>query len=177
MADNDPSSSSTSESDDFLLNSVTDQASAIEKAIRGMEIINLEQIQRTDNFVTSKFCKSADLLSNILLYIIEQKSSEKKPDMLQCLTKHSIEHQIINIYCKVCVETLETSDKAPKSVIPLEHLEVISNALHFLINISNDNSEICSAISKQPNVLEVLTKRLVDCEKPHSIQPLDKVCS
>ena len=164
--------------DDSLLNSEIDQDGAIGKAINSMEIIKSEQNQRTtDGFVTSKFRKSAFLLFEILSYIIEQKSCEEKTDMLQRLTKHSIEYQTIKIYCKVCVETLETSDKSPKSVIPLERLEAISIVLSFLVNSSDDNSEMCSAVSEQPHFLEVLTKRLVDWTEPHSNQTLDQVYS
>jgi hypothetical protein len=164
--------------DDSLFNSEIDADGVIGKAIHSMEIIKSEQNQRTtDGFVTSKFRTSAFLLLEILSYIIEQKSCEEKTDMLQRLTKHSIEYQTINIYCKVCVEKLETSDKSPKSVIPLEHLEAISIVLSFLVNSSDDNSEMCSAISEQPHFLEVLTKRLVDWTEPHSNQTLDQVYS
>jgi hypothetical protein len=163
--------------DDSLVNSEIDQDNAIEKAICGMKIIKLEQNQRTNGLLTSKFQISAFLLFDILSYIIEQKSCEEKTDMLPHLTKHSIEYQTINIYCNVCVETLETSDKAPKSVIPLERLEAISTVLSFLLNFSDDNSKICSAISEQPQFMEVLTKRLIDWTERHSNQTLDQVYS
>lgn len=179
MTSNDPSSALITESDkdddddddDSLFDSEIDTDGVIGKAIPIMEIIKSEQNQRTtDGLFTSEFRKSAFLLDEILSYVINKKSSEEKSDMLQRFTKHIIEYQIIKIYCKVCVETLETSDK---SVIPLERLEDISIVLSFFVNSSDDNSEMCSAISEQPHFLEVLTKQLVDWTEPYSKQTLD----
>lgn len=182
MTSNDPPSALITESDkdddddddDSLFDSEIDTDGVIGKAIPIMEIIKSEQNQRTtDGLFTSEFRKSAFLLDEILSYVINKKSSEEKSDMLQRFTKHIIEYQIIKIYCKVCVETFETSDK---SVIPLERLEDISIVLSFFVNSSDDNSEMCSAISEQPHFLEVLTKQLVDWTEPYSNQTLDHVC-
>lgn len=137
MTSNDPPSALITESDkdddddddDSLFDSEIDTDGVIGKAIPIMEIIKSEQNQKTtDGLFTSEFRKSAFLLDEILSYVINKKSSEEKSDMLQRFTKHIIEYQIIKIYCKVCVETLETSDK---SVIPLERLEDISIVLSF----------------------------------------------
>lgn len=101
MSTNDPPSALITESDyddddDSLFNSEIDQDGAIGKAIHSMEIIKSEQNQRTtDGFVTSKFRKSAFLLLGILSYVIDKKSCEEKTDMLQRLTKHSIEYQLL----------------------------------------------------------------------------------
>jgi hypothetical protein len=153
--------------DDSLFNSEIDQDNAIGKSKRCMEIIKSKSNEST----TDEFRKSTALLLEIISAI---KPCKQKPEMFQLLLEYSKEYQIINIYCEICAKILETSGA---HVIPPAHEKTFHYMLQILVNISDDSSEICSAISKQTHFLKALTKQLVDWTEPHSIQALDQVCS
>ena len=173
MSNNDPPSALNTvrdydDDDDSLFNSAIDQDNAIGKAKRCMEIIMSKKKEST----TVEFRKSTELLSEIMFYIIESRG--KNPDMFQLLLIHSAEYEIISIYCAICVEILEDSKKY---MFPPAKEETLHYMLQFLVTISDDSSEICSAISKQTHFLKALTKQLVDWTEPHSIQTLKEQCT
>lgn len=98
---------------------------------------------------------------------IDYKPKSEQSHILEILTENFKEHQTVVIFCTICAKILESASSSEYTGISTQHIELVSSLLSYLMNCSDDNSELSSIISQQTNFLHVAIKKLQQWKIPH----------
>ncbi|XP_052089371.1 uncharacterized protein LOC127726075 [Mytilus californianus] len=118
-------------------------------------------------FVNTDFQNAALLLNEIVSFLLHHEPSTYRSDMQQKLTQEAKENQIVEIYCKICAEILESGSSSVYPGLSPEHIEPVHTMLWYLLNCSDENSVLSGIISQQTHFLNISTGKLQQWTAPH----------
>lgn len=142
-------------------NELVDLSNLIVSAEESMKSIKENEAKRTEtDFVTEEFQKAALSLVTKHLFVIEKISSIERSDMLKQLSKLLIDYRIVEFFCKISAELLESGERFKYPGIKPECIALLSIMLRYLGNCSNNNCELSGIIAREKYFLKRATNKL-----------------
>ncbi|VDI56370.1 Hypothetical predicted protein [Mytilus galloprovincialis] len=142
-------------------NELVDLSNLIVSAEESMKSIKENEAKRTEtDFVTEEFQKAALSLVTKHLFVIEKISSIERSDMLKQLSKLLIDYRIVDFFCKISAELLESGERFKYPGIKPECIALLSIMLRYLGNCSNNNCELSGIIAREKYFLKRATDKL-----------------
>lgn len=127
---------------------------------KNLNVIKENKAKRTDGFDTKELQDAALSLNNCQAIIRQKRSLCEKSDMIKKFTKLLKEYQVVEIYCQICAEILESGKNFVYPGIKPDHTDLLDDILSFLMNSSHDNEELSCIISQETSFLAVSTRKL-----------------